>query len=292
MMDIKIKLKNLLSALIFLISAILTVIVVVAPLCIIYGLVSEQLESYGFNYGAMLYGSGGIAYLVFVLLYVCRTKYRPQLQAVTTWKKHGVQIMLALAAGMLCKATVYAVSCRISPDMVIKVWREYDSLQAYLTTHLKPEPVVTFLFVVIIGPITEELLCRFHLGQHFEQDFSPPFTAVLSAFIFAMLHFDTTALGFITHLITGLFLYLLYCKTSSLLCAIAAHMGMNIYIDVCSDFNISSFVTSIPYTIITSCLMIAVVALLIFCPNRLPFRMESSESPADSFTSKNNEGDT
>lgn len=285
-MNIIDQMKNILSAIIYIVKFALLIVAIMAPLCIIYGFVSEQLEPYGFNYGVMLYGSGGIAFLVFVSLYVCRTKYRSQLRIVMKWKNCGMQIALSLVVGVLCKAVIYAVSCRMYPGMIINVWSDYDSLKEFLSVQLQVEPIATFWFAVIIGPITEELICRFHLGQHFEQDFSRPFTAILSASLFAMLHFDTTALGFITHLLTGLFLYLLYCKTGSLLCAIAAHMGMNIYVDVLRNFDISSFVTGTLYTIIASCLMIVIVAWMLCCPDRLPYHINSSQSFADSFTIK------
>lgn len=193
------QMKNILSAIIYMVKFALLIIAIMTPLCIIYGFASEQLKPYDFNYGVMLYGSGEIAFLVFVLLYVCRIKYRPQLWIVMKWKNCGMQITLSLVVGVLCKAVIYAVSCRMYPGMVINVWRNYDSLKEFLSLQLQIEPIATFGFAVIIGPITEELICCFHLGQHFEQDFSRPFTSILSALIFSMLHFDTTALGFITH---------------------------------------------------------------------------------------------
>ena len=90
---------------------------------------------------------------------------------------------------------------------------------------LREAPVISFVHVCILAPFLEESLMRgFLLGGLSLQYGSKP-ALLLSAAVFALLHFNMVQT--LSALLCDILLGLLYLQTGSLLCCITAHAGYN-----------------------------------------------------------------
>jgi membrane protease YdiL (CAAX protease family) len=95
-----------------------------------------------------------------------------------------------------------------------------DSIRA-----LSKSPITTFIHVCILAPVIEEILMRGFVLGGLQSTLGVVFALLVSAFLFALLHFNMvqTLSAFICSLILGM----LYLKTGSILCCMIAHCGYN-----------------------------------------------------------------
>lgn len=97
-------------------------------------------------------------------------------------------------------------------------------------------PVMSFLQVCIIAPVIEEILMRGFVLDGLKNKYGVAVALLLSALLFAILHFNMVQT--LSAFVCGIILGLLYLKTNSISCCIIAHCG----------YNLISYVTTIyPY---------------------------------------------
>ncbi len=265
-MDSKRRTKNLALAVRFACRLCLLAFVAMLPFLLAKHLLPSPLAAAGISEKSLVYLSNLVFYLLFLLLYPRRTQFKAQLREATRWKGRGLWIAGAFALGVLWSAAKYSVACNLSESHTIYLWAEYDSLGEFFAKRVHPEPVLGFVLVLLLGPVFEELVCRFHLTQHFGSAFSRPVTVLLTSLVFAALHLDSTVTGFWLHFVSGVFYYLICSRSGSLLCAIAAHIGGNFFLRLLRYVRISDAITSIPGTLLLSALAIAVYTYLIWRP--------------------------
>ncbi len=92
--------------------------------------------------------------------------------------------------------------------------------------HLRKAPVLSFIQVCILAPVMEEILMRGFLLGGLSVNYGKVTALLISSALFALLHFNMVQT--LSALICGIVLGLLYIRTDSLICCIAAHAGYNI----------------------------------------------------------------
>ncbi len=91
--------------------------------------------------------------------------------------------------------------------------------------HLRESPVLSFIQVCILAPVMEEILMRGFLLGGLSVNYGKVTALLISSALFALLHFNMVQT--LSALICGIILGLLYMRTDSLICCIAAHSGYN-----------------------------------------------------------------
>ena len=105
---------------------------------------------------------------------------------------------------------------------------------------------VMIIVIAVIGPILEEFVFRRVIFGSFFQVWGFWLSAIVSAIVFAAIHFDFTHI--LLYTICGLIFAFLYYKTKRLLTSIVAHILLNSYVSVI-NFNIDKiqqYVDSLP----------------------------------------------
>ncbi len=88
------------------------------------------------------------------------------------------------------------------------------------------EYIIIFLIVTILWPLIEEIIYRWFITKIFLSKYTPAIWICLSAFIFALIHFERQVIGNI--FILGCILWYIYYKTKSLIYAFAFHFLVNL----------------------------------------------------------------
>ncbi len=269
-MDTTKKLPNLLLAAGFLLQFVLIQIAFIALPMLIYGFVCETHDPYHVYQETIVIAATAFSYIFFLWRFCKHTPFRTQLKAVTRWKGYALPILLAFCAGIVLKATQYAVVGNLF-DITIKpkAYIHYDGVADCIRAQFDVPNLVENCFTLLIAPITEELICRFHLVRHFGRAFPHPVAILLSAAVFSAMHLNGDVSAALMYMTSALFFYLIYCKSGSLLCAIAAHTGCNLYVNLLQQINISWFVKSIPFTIIACCVLAGMTVWLLMQKDRL-----------------------
>lgn len=91
---------------------------------------------------------------------------------------------------------------------------------------LSEAPVVSFFQICILAPMIEEILMRGFLLGGLSINYGKVTALMVSAFLFALLHFNMVQT--LSAFICGIVLGLLYLHTGSLFCCILAHIGYNL----------------------------------------------------------------
>ncbi len=91
--------------------------------------------------------------------------------------------------------------------------------------HLREAPILSFIQVCILAPVMEEILMRGFLLDGLSVNYGKVTALLISSALFALLHFNMVQT--LSALICGMVLGLLYIRTDSLICCIAAHAGYN-----------------------------------------------------------------
>lgn len=264
-MDTSKKLPNLLLAGRFLLQYILVTLAVLIPIYTAYGILQPRFDPYRVYYDLCPPIVSVIANSIFLWRYTAKTPYKSQLRHAFPVKNKEMWVIDALAMGVLYGMTKYAVTCKLHPDAAISftVWSRYDSVLDVIKAQLQFPVLLTAIATDLLAPITEEIICRFHLPIHLKKSFSPLWVAVISSGIFALFHLEAHLSALLLHFVGGLFFYLIYCKSGTLLCPIAAHMGANLYISLLHQVDLTWFVASLPFTVIVCCGMICITVWLL-----------------------------
>ncbi len=90
---------------------------------------------------------------------------------------------------------------------------------------LRQAPMANFIRICLLAPIVEEILMRGYVLQGLQNRYGVVIALLVSAFLFALLHFNFVQT--LSALICGLILGLLYINTGSLFCCILAHSLYN-----------------------------------------------------------------
>ena len=136
----------------------------------------------------------------------------------------GISIS-GLVLALVCAAGFYLVlDMGLDPLLAIALpgseSQDQEAVQSLL--HF---PVPAFLKVCVIAPIVEEALMRGFLLDGLRGGYGPAAALLISAVVFALLHFN--AVQTISALACGLVLGTLYLHTGSVFCCILAHFGYN-----------------------------------------------------------------
>ena len=105
---------------------------------------------------------------------------------------------------------------------------------------------VMIIVIAVIGPILEEFVFRRVIFGSFFQVWGFWLSAIVSAIVFAAIHFDFTHI--LLYTICGLIFAFLYYKTKRLLTSIVAHILLNSYVSVINlNFDkIQQYLDSLP----------------------------------------------
>lgn len=91
---------------------------------------------------------------------------------------------------------------------------------------LSATPVISLLQVCVLAPFIEEILMRGFLLGGLSVNYGKLTALLISAFLFALLHFNMVQT--LSAFICGIILGMLYLHTGSVFCCILAHMGYNL----------------------------------------------------------------
>ena len=138
---------------------------------------------------------------------------------------------ILLAAG--CTALFYFVLDRGLDPALAKAFPMSEEKYKEALASLSAAPVAALLQVCILAPLLEEILMRGFLLGGLSARYGKPAALLISALVFALLHFNMVQT--LSAFICGLILGLLYLHTGSLFCCIAAHAG----------YNFVSFITAV-----------------------------------------------
>lgn len=95
-----------------------------------------------------------------------------------------------------------------------------------ITAIIKDSPFF-IIAVTIAGPIMEEYVFRFSLINFLNQKLNIWLSAIISSFLFAVMHGDG---HYLIYSGLGFFFFLIYKKTGSILTSIITHAGMNTFV--------------------------------------------------------------
>ncbi len=160
-----------------------------------------------------------IAFCTGVFLSLLKSKFNSQIDLVNGISLEGMLLAIGCAAVMYflldkCLDPVFEGMLPGSED------RYQETLQ-----HLRETPALSFIQVCILAPVVEEILMRGFLLGGLSVNYGKLTALLISSALFALLHFNMVQT--LSALICGIVLGLLYIRTNSLICCIAAHAGYN-----------------------------------------------------------------
>lgn len=148
-------------------------------------------------------------------------------------KKNNIKINLfahisfrgiLLAAG--CAVLFYFILDKGLDPLFAKIFPESEESYQQAIRFLRQSPVVGFFQVCVLAPFIEEILMRGFLLGGLSVNYGKGAALFVSAFVFALLHFNMVQT--LSAFVCGLVLGLLYLHTGSVFCCILAHSGYNL----------------------------------------------------------------
>lgn len=131
-------------------------------------------------------------------------------------------ILLALA----CAGLFYLILDKGLDPVFERIFPASEESYQQVLQSLSLAPVISFLQVCVLAPIIEEILMRGFLLGGLSLNYGKTAALLISAFLFALLHFNMVQT--LSAFICGIVLGLLYLHTGSIFCCILAHMGYNL----------------------------------------------------------------
>lgn len=131
-------------------------------------------------------------------------------------------ILLALA----CAGLFYLILDKGLDPVFERIFPASEESYQQVLQSLSLAPVISFLQVCVLAPIIEEILMRGFLLGGLSLNYGKTAALLISAFLFALLHFNMVQT--LSAFICGIALGLLYLHTGSIFCCILAHMGYNL----------------------------------------------------------------
>lgn len=279
-MDLKPKIKNFISALLYVGTIFFVMLAIVAVSGVIYGCFTLDSDADEIPEWFTIESTSIMLYipvtLIFTVLFIRQTRYQTELvHALHTKKKRW--LLYAFLFGVLIQMAKYALLSNLSANFYYVPLN--NSLHEILEDFLRPDHFLSFLCVCVFCPPVEELLCRFFFPLHFRQAFSQYTAIFFSAAIFTSLHYSRSQLLFPLYLLDSYLFYLLYSRTYSVLCAILMHTGMNFYTTVVKYAEFHYINVSVPFFIVAACLVLLIVIALVRKPNLLIVQQTHPKSP-------------
>lgn len=130
-------------------------------------------------------------------------------------------ILLAL----VCAVLFYFILDKGLDPVFERIFPASEENYQQILQSLSLAPVISFLQVCVLAPIIEEILMRDFLLGSLTLNYGKTTALLISAFLFALLHFNMVQT--LSAFICGIVLGLLYLYTGSVFCCILAHTGYN-----------------------------------------------------------------
>lgn len=131
-------------------------------------------------------------------------------------------ILLAL----VCAGLFYFILDKGLDPIFEKIFPASEESYQQILQSLSLTPIISFLQVCILAPIIEEILMRGFLLGGLLLNYGKTVSLLISALLFALLHFNMVQT--LSAFICGMVLGLLYLHTGSIFCCILAHIGYNL----------------------------------------------------------------
>lgn len=160
-----------------------------------------------------------IALCMGIFLSLLQTKSNSHIDIVRGISVEGI----LLAAG--CAAVMYFLLDKFLDPVFEGILPGSEDRYRETLEHLREAPVLSFIQVSILAPVMEEILMRGFLLGRLSVNYGKMTALVVSSALFALMHFNMVQT--LSALICGFILGLLYIKTDSVICCIAAHAGYN-----------------------------------------------------------------
>lgn len=138
------------------------------------------------------------------------------------WNARQIMTTIGLAVGCVLINTLI-------DELIIRIQPQFDTVnQLALVDMFNNSGLFTmFVMLVILAPIAEEIMIRgIFIGVLFRE--KPYLGLIVSSLVFSFLHGPTDVLSFITYVVPGLTLGLIYIKTDRLITPIVGHMLNNL----------------------------------------------------------------
>lgn len=167
-------------------------------------------------------------YLNLISIILCMLVYLVLLTGKTHFKINLFQNIsfqgILLAAG--CAILFYFVLDKGLDPVFEKMFPSSEGDYQQMLKSLSSAPVIGLIRVCLLAPVIEEILIRGFLLDGLSRSYGNVIALLVSAFFFALLHFNMVQT--LSAFICGVLLGLLYLHTGSIFCCILAHIGYNL----------------------------------------------------------------
>lgn len=200
---------------------------------------------------------------VLIVMIGCRVTKLPVANFFRTHNFHAGTAIGYIAIGLLIQLTMgYAATglTDLFKGVDITLYEPSDTV----TTELKAV-VLSFIYSVLVAPVTEELLMRGFVLKNLSR-VSQRFGIIASAFLFGIWHENVAQ--FLLAFVGGIFFGYIAVKHNSLIPSIICHMAVNCFAEVftiCEDFGweTADFVIGIIYFVLAFVGLILLIRMLI-----------------------------
>lgn len=156
--------------------------------------------------------------IVFLVLLTGKNNFKIDLSSNISFQG----ILLAFA----CAGLFYFVLDKRLDPVFERIFPASEEDYQQILQSLSSVPVISFLQVCVLAPIIEEILMRGFLLGGLSLNYGKINALLISAFLFALLHFNMVQT--LSAFICGIVLGLLYLYTNSIFCCILSHAGYNL----------------------------------------------------------------
>lgn len=130
---------------------------------------------------------------------------------------------ILLAIG--CAVLFYFILDKGLDPVFEKIFPASEESYQQMLESLGSSPVISLIRVCVLAPVIEEILMRGFLLDGLARNYGKVIALLVSAFFFALLHFNMVQT--LSAFICGIVLGLLYLHTGSIFCCMLAHIGYN-----------------------------------------------------------------
>ena len=167
-------------------------------------------------------------YLNLFFMFFCMIAYLVLLTKKNNFRIHWLENISFQGIGMsfVCAILFYIVLDKGFDPILEKCFPASEESYQQMLQSLRSEPVVSLLQICVLAPIIEEVLMRGFLLGGLSRNYGKFVALLISAFLFAVLHFNMAQT--LSAFVCGIVLGLLYLRTGSIFCCILAHAGYNL----------------------------------------------------------------
>lgn len=203
-----------------------------------------------------------VGYIVFAVIYGCfindsvlATIFLDMTAAIVGlfyYRHHKFQKTgeVYITKGLLISVAILFVFIWLASQLTATVWYAYlgdSGIDRRNDNISQSSSLLYFVLTVIMAPICEEVLMRGIMFRHFRDIMPVPVAAVLSSFVFAVMH--GAVVYIFVGVLFGLFVTLVYQMTGSLKAAIATHFVYNLITFFSGYIYLPDFFFSVPFVI-------------------------------------------